>query len=66
MPQTSKATLNDIDLIKMFNPAAHSRLVSMHEEGKEIEMIQSSINDPGDDYVEFKVGNETICHIPGY
>lgn len=66
MPRISTATISDIEMIKMFNTAAHTRLTTIHNEGKEVKKVESSFEDAGDDYVDFKVGDEVICHIPGY
>ncbi len=67
MPRESIATEFDIQSIKMFvDAAAHARLTTLHNEGKEVKKVESSFEDVGDDYVDFKVGDEVICHIPGY
>lgn len=67
MPRTTPVTIvSDLENIKMFDPAAAYLLIKEFNAGKKIEKVESSFNDPGDDYVEFKLEGKTVCHINGY
>jgi hypothetical protein len=66
MPRTTLATEQDISLLKVFNAPAAILLLEGFKEGKKIEKVESSINDPGDDYVKFLMDGKEICNIPGY
>jgi len=67
MPRTTRVTdIEEIHLLKMFDPSAASILEAAFNEGMKIEKIESSFNDPGDDYVKFTLEGKEALYIPGY
>jgi len=67
MPRTTeiKSTL-ELSMVSMSNPLASLNLIKALNEGKKVEKIESSFNDPGDDYVAFNVDGTEVCRIAGY
>ena len=67
MPRTTeiKSTF-ELSMVSMSNPLASLNLIKALNEGKKVEKIESSFNDPGDDYVAFNVDGKEVCRIPGY
>jgi hypothetical protein len=67
MSRTTVITsVDDLDCIKIFDPAAAYLLIKEFNNGKKIEKVQSSFKDLGNDYTEFKLEGKTVCHINGY
>lgn len=67
MPRTSPVTsVSELESIKIFDPAAAYLLITKFNEGKKIEKVESSFSDPGDDYVDFQIDGQVVCHIKGY
>jgi hypothetical protein len=66
MPRTTPATEFDIYTVKPFNPSAAVILQDGLLAGRKIEKVESSFNDPGEDYVKFMMDGKEICHIDGY
>jgi hypothetical protein len=50
----------------MFDPSAAYLLEKAFNENKKIEKVESSFNDPGDDYLKFLIDGNEVCSIPGY
>jgi fatty acid-binding protein DegV len=67
MPRTTPVTnVLEIHLIRMFDPSAAYLLEKAFNENKKIEKVESSFNDPGDDYLKFLIDGNEVCSIPGY
>jgi len=67
MPKTSTVTsLMEINTVEIFNKDAATLLKVAFEKGALITKIESTIDDPGEDYVEFQINNNPVCKINGY
>ena len=67
MPRTTTVTdILEITSVRMFDPAAAYLLESAFNRKEKIEKVESSFNDPGDDYVKFFINGKEVCHLNGY
>lgn len=67
MPRaTTVSNVLELHMIRLFDPSAAYMLEKAFNEGKKIEKIESSFNDPGDDYVKFLIEGKEVSNIPGY
>jgi hypothetical protein len=58
--------MSDLSTVSIFNPQASLTLTEAIRDGKKVEKVESSFNDPGDDYVKFLIDGKEVYHIAGY
>ena len=67
MPRTTQVnSVADLSTVSIFNPQASFNLIQALRDGKNVEKIESTFNDPGEDYVAFNVDGKEVCRIKGY
>jgi hypothetical protein len=65
MPHEFQVTEPD-PVLYYFNERAARDVAVALADGRKVTRIESSFNDTGEDYVEFRVDGEVIAHIKGY
>lgn len=68
MPLVRKIEELDLNVLGLLhlNKERVQQLRDAMAAGKKVEMVESSINDPGEDYSEILVDGQRFAYFPGY
>ncbi len=67
MSRTHKVLETDLSVVDIFAcKEICDQMKKALNEDKNVERVESSFTDPGEDHVDFKIDGDTILHIRGY
>ena len=67
MPRTRQVTnVIELSTLSICSPEKATEIITAFNAGKKVEIVESSFNDSGEDYVKVLIDGNEICHIKGY